>query len=95
MKGLIKVWSDAQLIIATVNRGKEIYGQIRNKREMPSKWYLGTKAEAYPKGVGENNVTVEMVEKRILLVLAKTLVAYEQLDAFYRYKIFFAIKFTR
>jgi hypothetical protein len=62
----------------------EIHDQIRDKLEMPMKWYSEMHAIAYPNIQGEHKLTKEMAHLRVELLLAKTLLVYERLNAFYK-----------
>jgi hypothetical protein len=56
------------------------------KLEMPREWYSNIQAEAFPPHNDKKKltVTVEMVQKRIQMLMAKTLLVYNRLNEFYK-----------
>jgi hypothetical protein len=84
MEKLVQIWHKAvQSVFSKMSteEQKQIHGPIYKRLEMPKEWLKKAQTEAY-RGP-HPDLTPEMVEKRVQIVLAKTLLVYERLNAFY------------
>jgi hypothetical protein len=90
LQKLIKIWSVAEHSIfpkLSKEWREQILDKIIETREMPRDYYSLIRSLAYPAAAeGESNITADLVDKQIKLLLTKTLLVYERLNAFYKYQ---------